>query len=346
MVTMVRFLQSARPIVRFFLGVLFVASLSACSGVEDVVDVAVDPPERKPLDYSKVAVNNFFVNSQFGSIPEQWNDIRNNLGIKHVRILFAWTDGVQPTPRSPVAVDFYDNILAAVPPDADVMITVAHSPSWMQNSANWIDGDPRRTWVELWLRPLVRRYKGLRQVAGWQVWNEPNLTVLPGDALLGLEDPANYFKLLQMGSEVIREEDPGKLVIMAATTSINQNFPIALNYNRDLKNLGAEGLVDVWAVHYYGKNFESVVTGGGVADFLNGVSKALWVTESGEQGVNNQLAYVETVWPFLLEEIPGILRFYYYEYGSTQPANDAFGLRTTDPAFPVSDFYLNLSERN
>ena len=68
----------------------------------------------------------------------------------------------------------------------------------------------------------------------------------------------------------------------------------------------------------------------------------IWITESGEQGPNDQLEYVETTWPFLTEKIPGISRIYYYEYSSTAAITQSFGLRNTDQAFPVSDFYVDL----
>jgi hypothetical protein len=77
---------------------------------------------------------------------------------------------------------------------------------------------------------------------------------------------------------------------------------------------------------------------------LNSIQKPIWLTESGEQGPNNQLAYVETAWPFLSDKVSGIQRFYYFEYGSTVPAEQNFGLRTTDSNFPVSDLYINLRD--
>ena len=111
-----------------------------------------------------------------------------------------------------------------------------------------------------------------------------------------------------------------------------------------MKELGAEFLVDVWNVHYYGTRFESVVTSNGVADFLNGIGKPIWITESGEQGPNNQLAYAEKVWPFLIEEVPSIERIYVYQFASKEPLEQNYGLKTGDPALPVSDLYINLRD--
>jgi hypothetical protein len=113
-----------------------------------------------------------------------------------------------------------------------------------------------------------------------------------------------------------------------------------------LRDLGAADLVDVWNIHYYSRSFERVVQSNGIADFLNGLGKPVWITESGETGPTNQLDYAQTVWPFLRKEIPSIDRIYYYQFGETVlPVENNFGLRTTDPSFPVSDLYLRLQER-
>ena len=89
--------------------------------------------------------------------------------------------------------------------------------------------------------------------------------------------------------------------------------------------------MDVWAIHYYGEQFERVITSDGVADFLNGVGRPIWITESGQMGIDKQLAYVETAWPFLRDKIPGIDRIYYYQFASNQPASTAFGLKVNNP---------------
>lgn len=315
-----------------------------CSDADDLFDLALDPPERRPIDRTRLGLNNFFVDPEFGSIQEQFLEIRDTLKIPFIRILMAWSNEVQPTPDSPPNYSFYDEIMSNVPPGVDVLIVLVHTPSWMSNPANWIDGDPRRTWVERWLEPTVARYSRFGGITGYEVWNEPDLTTVPSDIVLGLEDPVNYFDLLQRSSRVIRGLDPNRFVVIAATEAINQNFPNHLNYNKTLRDLGAENLVDIWNIHFYSKNYETVVTSNGIGDFLNGLTLPIWLTESGENGVNNQLAYVEEAWPFLRNEVPGIDRIYYYQFGETVPADITFGLRTNDPAFPVSDLYISLRD--
>jgi hypothetical protein len=320
-------------------------SLFGCSDAEDALDSVLDPPDRQEISKDTTGVNNFFNQPQFGSIEAQANEIRSTLGLRFVRVLFSWNDQVQSGPNAAKNYSFYDDILDQVPQGSDVLIVLAHTPGWMADPANWNEGDPRRTWVEQWLTPTVRRYAGRRGIIGWEVWNEPDFTRFASDSALGLENADLYFQLLSRGASVIRREDPTRLVLNAATRSIQQAFPTTLDYNKRLAELGAPGLVDVWNVHYYGEQFLNVTQGGGVGEFLRSLNKTIWVTESGETGVNNQLAYAETAWPFLKEEVPSIERFYWYEFASTAPADSTYGLRTTDSAFPVSDLYVRLRDR-
>lgn len=319
-------------------------ALNGCD-TGDLLDLALDPPSRKPIDPSIVGVNNFFVNDGFGTIDEQYADVQRNLRLKYVRVLLAWTDGVQPTPTSPLNFSFYDEVLRRIPPGVEVNIVLAHTPSWMTRSENWVAGNPRRTYAVKWVRPVAARYRNNGRVTSIELWNEPDLTVVDSDTVLGLEDPANYVELIAFAAEEVRRQAPNKLVVMGATQSIQQNFPINIRYNQAIRDLGIENYIDVYNVHFYGTRYESVVTQGGVSDFLNSLVKPIWVTESGAQGPNNQLAYVEEAWPFLREKVPAIQRFYYYEYSSTFPPPQAFGMRLLDPATPVSDLYLFLRDR-
>lgn len=319
-------------------------SFSACSDVKDLIDLATNPPDREAIDVTKLAVNNFFVQPQFGTIAQQGREIRDTLHLNHVRVLFAWTDSVQRSPGSSRNYSFYDTILEEIPAGLDVIVVLYEVPSWVGNPSNWVGGNPRRTFAERWVRPTVQRYAGHPKIIGWEIWNEPDAEITP-NVVLGLSDAANYVDLLSYSANEVRRNDPTRLVIPAATQSIQQNFPTSLNYNKRMRDLGAANMVDLWNVHYYGKNFESVVTDNGVADFLNGLNKPIWITESGETGPNEQLAYGETVWPFLMSEVPAIERIYIYEFASTAPLESNFGLKTSDPQFPVSDLYIHLRDR-
>lgn len=329
--------------------VRFVVFLSVCgifgcssSDVDDAIDVIQDPP-RKQIDYGKLGLNSFVNDGRFGSIRAQLREVRTTLGVRHVRVLFAWEDRVQPIPGGPINFSFYDEILAALPADVDVLVVLAHVPSWMSNSGNWVEGNPRTSFVELWVRRVLQRYGNNPQITGFQIWNEPNAPQESGNSVLNVDlNPSNYVEMLARAYSVVKDIAPGKLVVNAATTAINQNYPDSIKYNRDMRSAGIEQFIDVFAVHYYGEQFENVVRKGGVRDFLNGIGRPIWLTESGEQGLDRQLEYVERTWPFLTERIPGIDRIYYYQHTEASPADVSFGLRNLER---VSDLFLHLRDR-
>jgi len=325
-------------------------SLLGCNAsdeISDLADLATNPPEQKEINRSKLGVHNFFnYRETFGDVDTQFRDIRSNLGIRYVRILVPWIEQLQSGPTAGFDFSQADSILNSIPAGVDVLVVLAHTPTWFSNQSNWINGDPRTTWVENFLKPVVTRYSSTPGIVGWEIFNEPDVVTVSSDVNLELQDPDKYYDLLQKASAAVRAIDPERLVVMAASRSIQQNWPNNFNYNKRLKELGAENHTDIWNVHYYGKQYEKVVSTDGVADFLNGITKPIWITESGQQGPNNQRAYVQEVWPYLEEKIPSIERIYYYEYASVAPPPQSFGLRSNDNGFSVSDLYVWLRDEN
>ena len=223
---------------------------------------------------------------------------------------------------------------------------LTHIPTWMKNSSNWEGGNPRTTFVNQWVKKVAQHYSTNSKVSAFEIWNEPNMLSDNENTVMGLAtNAAAYVEMLSAAHAAIKSISPSKKVLNAATTAINQNYPDSLNYNKDMIKFGAESSVDAFAVHYYGKQYERVIGGGGIADFLNSVSHPIWVTESGAQGVNNQLAYVEEVWPFLTDQIPGIDRFYYYQFADASPSDVTYGLRNLSHGLELSDLYISLRDR-
>ncbi len=157
------------------LSILFAfVTINACSDAKDLIDLAVSPPGRKPIQKELVGVNNFFVNqNQFGSIDSQYQDIRQNLGVKFIRVLFAWSNEVQPTPGSSPNYSFYDEIAAKAPADVDLLVVIAHTPTWFTNTANWVDSNPRKAWIEQWLKPTIARYRNNPRIIGFEIPKSP-----------------------------------------------------------------------------------------------------------------------------------------------------------------------------
>lgn len=322
-------------------------ALSCCnaSSISDAIDLAQGVP-RKDIDTSRLGTNAFVNDNRFGGPSSQFLEIRDTLRLGFVRVLFAWNDAVQPRPNANPNFSFYDDVIAAVPPGIDVLVVITGLPSWMSSSANWKEGNPRTTFVDNWAAKVFNRYGNNARIIGWQVWNEPNMTANPDNTVLDVAlNPANYVEMLARAYSRAKSVNPSKLVLNAATTAINQNFPESIDYNRAMRDAGAQQFVDRWAVHYYGKQYENVERNGGVKDFLKGLNQGVWVTESGAQGVNSQLAYGEQAWPFLLDKIENIERIYQYQFAEATPSDVTYGMKNLDPGAPVSDLYVWLRDR-
>lgn len=334
-----------KRIITYLALALACTSIGCKSTVKDAVDVA-NGVERKPIDTSRLAINAFANDGRFGSIPSQFADIRSSLGITRVRVLMAWDDNVQPTPASEPNFSFYDAVIAGLAPGQTALIVVTGLPSWMNDPGRWINNDGGRTFVEKWVQLVVERYGDDPRVVGFQIGNEPNNPDFSMNRTLGfLDDPVAYVAVLARAYSVIQSEAPSKKTVIAATTALNQAFPRTRDYNRQMRDAGALAFCDVWAAHIYGKQYENIIRDGGVADFLNGIDKPIWITESGAQGVTSQLAYGEEMWPFLLKKVRGIEYIFIYQYTDSSPAAVSYGLRTLDPQTPVSDLYTHLRSK-
>jgi hypothetical protein len=325
---------------------LFALGLLACnsSDIKEAINIADGVP-RKTIDTDILGVNAFANDGRFGSASSQFSEVSSTLRLRFVRVLIQWDSNVQPSPGDAPNFGFYDSLINALPGGIDALLILNGTPAWMSDSANWIGGDPRRTFVEKWVAPVVSRYGGNGRVIGFQVGNEPNQNNRDNQNLGLVTDAAAYVDLLKMSHAVIESIAPAKLVITAATTAINQNFPGSLDYNRAMRDAGAQDYADIWAIHYYGKQYENLIRPGGVRDFANGLSKPIWVTESGAQGVNEQLAYGEEVWPYLREKIPGIQRIYQYQFTESTPPESTYGLRNLSADMALSDLYIWLRDR-
>jgi hypothetical protein len=295
---------------------------------------------REELDRTKVALNAFANQPEFGTPSEQFREIRSTLGVKRVRLLFAWTEDVQPTPGSPINHSFNTELIRSLPKRVKALVVLANLPSWMSNSSNWLRGDPVLTFYRRWVKPNVRRYRRKRKIEGFQIFNEPNSSDFFENQILGTDvSPEKYRELLKKSYRFIKRRSQKK-VVGAATTSLLQNFPETLEYNQTLIDLGIEDSLDVFAIHIYGSSVERYFLG--IDTFLKGLTKPIWVTESGRQGVDEQLNYVERVWPFLSDEVPSIERFYYYRFAEVGDNQSTFGLKNTSIDSSLSDLYQYL----
>ena len=301
---------------------------------------------RKKLPYALLGVNAFANDQRFGSIRSQFREVRSTLNLKDIRVLFAWNDAIQPTPTSTPFFGFYDEIARSFPPDVRVLVIITGTPSWMNDPKNWVGGDPRRTFVERWMRPVVSRYRRNSAITAFQIWNEPNNpSFAENNTLQVTSSPGNYVQLMQMAYAAAKRIAPRKRIVMGATTAIAQNFPDTLAYNKELVSLGIQRHTDIYAIHYYGINAERVILPNGVRPFLRSLGRPIWVTETGKQGTLEQLEYAERVIPFLVSSAPSIQKIFLYQFTEATPADDTYGLRNLTPGRFLSDLYINLRDR-
>ncbi len=301
-----------------------------------------------PINKKTLGVNAFVNDSSFGTISQQFEQVQQTLGLNYVRVLFNWNDQVQPSPTASPNFSFYDSILQNLPKGMDALVIVNGLPSWMSSSSNWINGDPRETFVQLWFKPVIARYANNTQIVGWEVWNEPNDNGNSQNVTLAINDGSangaqNYTALLSSAFAVSRSVTPNVKVVAAATTSINQNYPTTLDYGRTMQQSGAENVCDIWAIHYYGEEYDHIIMPNGIAEFLNGLSVPIWITESGQKGVTQQLAYVNKTWAVLYDTIKNIERTYYYQFTEATPPDSTYGLVNLGPGQEYSDLYNYLA---
>jgi polysaccharide biosynthesis protein PslG len=103
---------------------------------------------------------------------------------------------------------------------------------------------------ERFVRAVAERYQG--QVAGYIIWNEPNLALEWADRP---PDPAGYVALLRAGHRAVTSGDPAAQVISAGLAPTNTNNDLAMDDRRFLEEMyhhGAANFFHVLGAHAYG----------------------------------------------------------------------------------------------
>jgi hypothetical protein len=148
-----------------------------------------------------------------------WNPTTRALDLEHVRQMdfgavkqiFAWSS-IQPVKDIPADWSHADAVVQEVAyRGLKVIARVDSPPDWALDKSGTPDAFPLN-WG-LWgafCHDLAIRYQG--QIAGYQIWNEPNL----GREWFGqTPDAQGYVKLLKTCKEQIKEADPNAIVISA-----------------------------------------------------------------------------------------------------------------------------------
>lgn len=173
-----------------------------------------------------------------------------DLGVDTVVQLFPWRE-VEPTQGTFVWQEPDETVAGAAYYGFDLIVRLDQPPEWAL-IASPAPGSPPVDLAayEYYVRAVANRYRG--QVAGYIIWNEPNLALewaeLP-------PDPEAYVELLRAGHRAVTESDPEAEVISAGLAPTNTNSALAMDDRRFLEAIyqhGAAELFHVLGAHAYG----------------------------------------------------------------------------------------------
>jgi polysaccharide biosynthesis protein PslG len=125
-------------------------------------------------------------------------------------------------------------------------------PAWARADRTFpVVGPPDRVadWGDF-LYAVSKRYKG--KIAGYQIWNEPNLAREWGNQP---PNAAEYVRLLKVAHQAIKLGDPEALVIsggLSPTTDVSAGARADVVYLQEMYAAGAKGLFDLLGVHAAG----------------------------------------------------------------------------------------------
>ncbi len=147
---------------------------------------------------------------------------------------------------------------------------------------------------EAWLRAMVDRYDGdgsndmpglKTRVAAWEIGNEHD-----GGCQGNLDDPELYVDLLATTYEIIKDEDPGSLVINGGAIALKGTSQEHGDYWRDFFALGGGEYTDAFNFHYNRERngisqpelwLENLDYANELMDTYLGYRLPMWVTEFG-----------------------------------------------------------------
>lgn len=328
--------MSKRAGIHLLLAVVTATACGLHGGVDDLGDLIFGNGGKIPR--GKLGIQNEFVSNPKGDPGAQGADIRNTLGLRHIRTSFFFDESFLPSEGARPNFSRFDTILASIPPDTDLLPILAYAPQWLANRADWKD-----VFINRYVIPVLDRYGNDGRIIGWEIWNEPDGFCNGRVAPPGVLDcsPGDYVDLAARTAPEIRKRS-GALIVGAATTSINQSFPSHFDYNKNMVGAGLLPLIDVYNFHWYGEQLEKL-TFGGIADFLNSTGKLVWCTESGDRGSTRQLQHAEDVFPAFDDSIDNLDRIYIFTYFDGAGSANTFGLVSAEGI--ESDLYQFLRDQ-
>jgi hypothetical protein len=172
------------------------------------------------------------------------------LGANAIVLLFPWRE-IEPTQGYFFWQMADEAVAGAAYYGLELIVRLDQPPEWALIETTKVGEPPVDIDAyERFVRNVAGRYRG--KVAGYIIWNEPNLALEWNDRP---PDPPGYAALLQAGHRGVRAGDPAAKVISAGLAPTNTNNDYAMDDRRFLEELyrhGADRNFDVLAAHAYG----------------------------------------------------------------------------------------------
>ncbi len=166
------------------------------------------------------------------------------MNFSHVKQIFGWND-IQPGPDTWDWTGADDVVAEVAYRGLRLVARLDHPPAWaIVDPASRADGVPFN--VEAYAAfcgALADRYRG--QIAGYQVWNEPNLQ---REWAGHTPDAAGYITLLRACYTAIKAADPDAIVISAGLAPTDTEPPTAVPDEEYLQQMFDAGLSDAYDV--------------------------------------------------------------------------------------------------
>ncbi|MBI1295073.1 hypothetical protein GC175_08955 [bacterium] len=200
-------------------------------------------PAPRPLSAPRYGMHTVSANAEM--LP-----LVHAAGFDTVVKLFTWWE-IEPTRNQFIWQPWDEVVAGAEYYGLNLVIRLDKHPIWATVDP-LTPGAPPVDLAEYdrFVRAVVNRYKG--RVAGYILWNEPNLAL----EWSGLPpDPEAYVALLKTGYEAVKAVDPAATVLSAGLAPTNTNNEDAMDDRLFLEAMyrhGAADFFDVLAAHPYG----------------------------------------------------------------------------------------------
>lgn len=227
---------------------------------QPAVDLEPDLVRPGSTQGPQLGANTFLEQEAIPERREESIELLKAAGVTWIRQQLPWEEIEPDAKGSYVDSKFggstwakYDDIVErANAVGIQVVFRLDTTPVWARPAGATDDSTPPEHDADYWdfVQAVAQRYRS--RVAGYQIWNEPNLSSEWGGQAPA---PADYARLLEGAAQRVHAADPQAVVAMAAlapTLTQSTDAEDDLLYLQQLYDAGVKGSFDVLAVQAYG----------------------------------------------------------------------------------------------